>query len=242
VFSNRSPKEITQIADKQIKQVLETVQDVGEVQLMGDRRREIRVLLDPNRLNAYGLTVDQVGQAIARQNTEIPGGSFIAGPSEISMRTMGRLRSVQEFEKIVLAYKDGSVDHARRRRARDRLERRGPQPDPPRWRERISMQIRKQSGSNTVTVVDRVMAARADSDDAAVGHHGQGSPRPVAVHPQVLRGDPASLISAGCLARSSCCSSCATARHQVISAPWPIPISIIGTFAVMRALASRSTT
>ena len=47
VFSNRSPKEITQIADKQIKQVLETVQDVGEVQLMGDRRREIRVLLDP---------------------------------------------------------------------------------------------------------------------------------------------------------------------------------------------------
>ncbi len=63
VFSNRSPKEITQIADKQIKQVLETVQDVGEVQLIGDRRREIRVLLDPNRLNAYGLTVDQVGSA-----------------------------------------------------------------------------------------------------------------------------------------------------------------------------------
>ena len=116
VFSNRSPKEITQIADQQIKQVLETVQDVGEVSFFGDRRREIRILLDPNRLNAYKLTVDQVGTAVARQNTEIPGGSFIAGPSEISMRTMGRLRNVEEFEKIVLAYNQGSVDHARRRR------------------------------------------------------------------------------------------------------------------------------
>src|SRR6187549_3048866 len=58
VFSKRSPKEITLIADTQIKQVLETVQDVGEVSFgFGDRRREIRVLLDPNRLNAYGLTV-----------------------------------------------------------------------------------------------------------------------------------------------------------------------------------------
>jgi HAE1 family hydrophobic/amphiphilic exporter-1 len=50
VFSPRAPKEITQIADTQIKQVLETVQDVGEVSFFGDRRREIRVLLDPNRL------------------------------------------------------------------------------------------------------------------------------------------------------------------------------------------------
>src|SRR6186997_1011414 len=92
VFSKRAPKEITQIADKQIKQVLETVQDVGEVQLQGDRRREVRVLLDPNRLNAYGLTVQSVANAIDRQNSETPGGTFIAGPSEISMRTMGRLR------------------------------------------------------------------------------------------------------------------------------------------------------
>src|SRR4029078_2617049 len=109
VFSKRAPKEITQIADRQIKQVLETVQDVGEVTLFGDRRREIRVLLDPNRVNAYGLTVAQIASAVDRQNTEVPGGSFIAGPSEFSMRTMGRLRDVREFQKIVLASQAGSV-------------------------------------------------------------------------------------------------------------------------------------
>ena len=56
-----------------------------------------------------GKELDQVGNAVARQNTEIPGGSFIAGPSEISMRTMGRLRTVEEFQKIVLAYNHGSA-------------------------------------------------------------------------------------------------------------------------------------
>src|SRR4029453_11834401 len=56
VFPNPSPKEITEIADKQIKDVLETVQDVGEVSFFGERRREVRVLLDPNPLNPYRLT------------------------------------------------------------------------------------------------------------------------------------------------------------------------------------------
>ena len=192
VFSNRSPKEITQIADKQIKQVLETVQDVGEVQLMGDRRREIRILLDPNRLNAYGLTVDQVGNAVARQNTEIPGGSFIAGPSEISMRTMGRLRNVREFEKIVLSYKEGSVitlgdvarvtDANEEVRSQTRLD----------GENAVSMSIRKQSGTNTVERRrSRARAARADPGDAAVRHQGEADARPVALHPQVVRGDPA---------------------------------------------------
>ena len=130
--------------------------------------------------------------AIARQNTEIPGGSFIAGPSEISMRTMGRLRSVQEFEKIVLAYKEGSAitlgdvarvtDSNEEVRSQTRLD----------GENAVSLSIRKQSGTNTVTVVDRVLErARADPGRAAGRHQDQADARPVAVHPQVVRGDPA---------------------------------------------------
>ncbi len=167
VFAKRSPKELTQIADKQIKQVLETVQDVGEVSLMGDRRREIRILLDPTRLTAYGLTTAQVANAVARQNIETPGGSFIAGPSEISMRTMGRLRDVKDFERIVLAYKEGSVvtigdlarvtDSNEEVRSQTRLWEASMGKDAT-GENAISMMIRKQSGTNTVEVVDRVMA------------------------------------------------------------------------------------
>jgi HAE1 family hydrophobic/amphiphilic exporter-1 len=78
ISAPRSRKEVSLIADRQIKQVLETVKDVGEVGFQGDRRREIQILLNPNRLNAYGLTTDQVRTAVARQNTEVPGGSFTA--------------------------------------------------------------------------------------------------------------------------------------------------------------------
>jgi len=81
VSGDRSPKELTDIVDKRIKQVLETVKDVGDVTFTGERRREIQLLLNADRLNAYGLTVEQVRTAIQRQNVEIPGGTFIAGPS-----------------------------------------------------------------------------------------------------------------------------------------------------------------
>ncbi len=236
VFSNRSPKEITQIADKQVKQVLETVQDVGEVQLMGDRRREIRVLLDPNRLNAYGLTVDQVGSAISRQNTEIPGGSFIAGPSEISMRTMGRLRSVGEFEKIVLSYKEGSVitlgdvarvtDANEEVRSQTRLD----------GENAISMSIRKQSGSNTVTVVDRVLA-RLETIQATL-------PSDIRVKPtrdqsRFIRKSfeeiQLHLILGGVLAALVVFLFIRNLRVTIIAA-LAIPTSIIGTFVIMRPL------
>jgi HAE1 family hydrophobic/amphiphilic exporter-1 len=236
VFSGRSPKEITQIADKQIKQVLETVQDVGEVMLMGDRRREVRVLLDPNRVNAYSLTVDQIGSAISRQNSEIPGGSFISGASEFSMRTTGRLHDVKDFEKIVLAYKDGSVitlgdvaritDSNEEVRSQTRLD----------GENAISMSIRKQSGTNTVTVVDRVMErlariqATLPSDIKVKATRDQSkfirkSFEEIQLH----------LIMGGFLAALVVAFFMRNLRVTII-AGLAIPTSIIGTFTVMRAL------
>src|SRR6266511_4004039 len=110
VYGQRAPKEITEITDKKVKQDLETVRDVGSVGFMGDRKREIQLLLNADRLNAYGLTVDQVRNAVQRQNVEIPGGQFTAGPSDVALRTMGRIKNVDDFNKIVISYRaDGSV-------------------------------------------------------------------------------------------------------------------------------------
>src|SRR5262245_11459903 len=158
VYGPRSQKEITQIADKQIKQVLETLKDVGSIGMQGDRRREIQLLLNADRLNAYGLTVDQVRQAVLRQNVEVPGGNFIAGPSEVALRTLGRIKNVDDFNRIVLAYRgDGSVitfadvgrvaDGVQEIRQANRLN----------GISAVGLQVRKQSGTNTVEVVDRVV-------------------------------------------------------------------------------------
>jgi hydrophobic/amphiphilic exporter-1 (mainly G- bacteria), HAE1 family len=158
VSGDRSQKEISQIVDKQIKQVLETVQNVGEVSFTGDRHREIQLLLNEDRMNAYGLTVDQVRNAVQRQNVEIPGGSFLSGPAEIALRTMGRIQNVEDFNKIIISYSGGSVvtfgdigrvlDTVEEPRSVARLD----------GRDAVSLNIRKQSGTNTVEVVDAVMA------------------------------------------------------------------------------------
>ena len=237
ISAPRSRKEVSLIADQQIKQVLETVQDVGEVGFQGDRRREIQILLNPNRLNAYGLTTDQVRTAVARQNIEVPGGSFTAGPTDISMRTMGRLRNVQDFNKIVLSYRDGSVvrledvarvtDSIEEVRSETTLD----------GESAVSLTIRKQSGTNTVTVVDRVMARLELIQAGAAGRH-QGEGRSA-----TSRG------SSGSRSRRSsttCCSAGSWPSLVVflfirnlrvtIIAALAIPISIIGTFTVMQAL------
>jgi len=157
VFGPRAPKEITEIAEKRVKQDLETVKDVGSVGYNGERKREIQLLLNADRLNAYGLTVDQVRNAVERQNVEIPGGQFTAGPADVAVRTMGRIRSVQDFNRVVISYRaDGSVitfgdigrvqDSVQEVRNATRLS----------GTPAIGVQVRKQSGTNTVEVVDRV--------------------------------------------------------------------------------------
>ena len=158
VSGSRTPKELTTIVDKQVKQILETVEDVGAITFIGDRHREIDLLLNADRLNAYGLTVDQVRDAVQRQDVEVPGGSFISGPAEIDLRTMGRMQKVDDFNRIILAYRNGSVvtfgdvgrvvDGVQEIRSAGRLD----------GVPAVSLLIQKQSGTNTVDVVDRVLA------------------------------------------------------------------------------------
>ena len=158
VTAPRPEKEVTQIADLRIKQVLETLKDIGSITLVGERHREIQLLLNADRLNAYGLTVDQVRGAVQRQNVEVPGGSFVAGPAEFGVRTMGRIRNVDDFNRIIIAYREGAAitfadighvkDSVQDVRVAARIN--GVQS--------VGMFVRKQSGSNTVDVVDRLVA------------------------------------------------------------------------------------
>ncbi len=245
VFAPRAPKELTQIADKQIKQVLETVQDVGEVSLMGHRQREISVRLDPTRLTAYGLTTAEVFNAVARQNVETPGGSFISGPAEIAMRTMGRLRDVRDFDAIVLAYSAGSVvrlsdvarvtDSNEEVRSQTRLWDASMGPDAP-GVNAISLFIRKQSGTNTVAVVDRVLA-RLDQIKATLPS--DIDIRPTRDQSRFIRKSfeeiQLHLLLGGLLAALVVFLFIRNLRVTVIAA-LAIPTSIIGTFTVMKAL------
>src|SRR5450830_1125780 len=95
-------RDITEYADKTLRRQLESVNGVGQVVVVGGRQRQVNVSLDPARLEAHNLTVTDVSRALQAQNAEIPGGRVEAGARSMTLRTRGRVQSVQEFGDIVV--------------------------------------------------------------------------------------------------------------------------------------------
>ncbi|MDD5541662.1 MAG: efflux RND transporter permease subunit [Acidobacteriia bacterium] len=156
VASDKSLRETSEIADKQIKRVLETVDGVGEVSLTGARIREVRVFADAEKLNAYGITINQVEQAIQNENVEIPGGRIIRGDNEIGVRTLGRIDAVSQFGNIIVANVKNAPIHINDiGRVEDSFA------EPASWntlegKQAVTLDVRRQSGTNTVEIIDSV--------------------------------------------------------------------------------------
>lgn len=149
-------KELTEIAEDRVKEPLESVTGVGAIDVVGGRKREIQILIDPERLKAYRLAIRDVAEALAKQNVEFPGGRITRDSGETVLRTLGRVTTVREFADIVVATTDGvPITVADIGRVEDGVEE-------PRSLSRydgknaVSLVIRKQSGTNTVATVDAV--------------------------------------------------------------------------------------
>ncbi|HEY5912541.1 MAG TPA: efflux RND transporter permease subunit, partial [Verrucomicrobiae bacterium] len=156
VSAPRDLKEITYIADKQLKQNLETVQDVGAVNIVGGRRRAVQIAVDLGRLRAHNLTIDDVSSALEEQNLEVPGGRVDQGTRELVVRTLGRMRDVKDFNNLIVANFQGQpiylkdiatvADSVEEPRSLSRLN----------GNNSVTLVIRKQSGSNTVKLIGAV--------------------------------------------------------------------------------------
>jgi len=109
VSAPRSLRDVTLIADKEIKQKLENAKGVGQIRIVGGARREIHILVNPDRLRAYNLTVNDVFNALKQQNLELPGGNLNAGSRELTIRTTGKILNVDQFNQIAIAARDGYV-------------------------------------------------------------------------------------------------------------------------------------
>ena len=156
ISGRRDFREVTEIARKRIKERLETVPGVGAINLVGGRVRAMNVVVDTDRLAGYNLSVDDVRQALLRQNLEVPGGRIDQGPRELVLRTLGRLRTEREFNDLIIANRGGYPIRVRDiGQAADLYEE-------PRTLARldgdsaVSLVVQKQSGVNTVKVVEDV--------------------------------------------------------------------------------------
>ncbi len=162
VSGKRSAKEVTELAEKKIKRRLEAIKDIGAVSIVGGRKREINVRVDPYRLAAYGLSIQHVKDALRRQNVETPGGRITWPGGEEGLRTMGRIEDVRGFEDLIVTDRKGApvrlkdigdvIDGEEEPRSLSRLN----------GNNAVSILIRKQSGKNTVQVIDKVKERLAE--------------------------------------------------------------------------------
>src|SRR6266550_2532744 len=227
-------RELTEIADKIVRRGIQTIDGVGEVNLIGGQSRQVRVLIDAQRLTAHGLTVIQLRDAIVNENVEEPGGRMIHGPEQVDLRTMGRITSAGQFGDIIIAYRGGAPirvrdvarveDSAEELRVWARLD----------GNDVVSVQVTRQMGTNTVQIAEEVKR-RVELLKKQV---------PPGVHLQII-GDISNYIKASVdsllehLILGSVLASIVVLLfirnlRAVIIASVAIPASVISTFTLMK--------
>src|SRR5437762_795157 len=153
-----SLRTLTEIADKQITRVIQTADGVGQVSMGGGRAREIHVVVDIQKLNAYGLSLSQVSDALVTENVEVPAGAIEQAKGQLLLRTLGRVDATEDFNGIVVATKNGTpIRVSDVGYAEDTFQR----PMTAAWigeAPAVVVDVRRAMGENTVAVIEGVRA------------------------------------------------------------------------------------
>ena len=233
VRANAAAGEVREVADKVVKRRLESTNGVGQVNLLGGAGRAINVWLDAARLRAHDVTALDVQRAIQSSNATVPGGRLEAGPEQQVLRVRARAETPEELGSVVVVERPNAPVYVRDvARVEDGVE----EPDTAASRDGVPavvLSLRKQSGANSVAVVDEVRARLAELE--------QELPAGYAV--EVVRDNAATirtsvhavtehLVLGAIFAGLVVLLFLGNLRSTLIAA-LAIPISIVGTFALM---------
>lgn len=154
----KAPRELYELAEREVKDSIESVGGVGQVLINGGQKRAINVWVDADRLAAYKIPILQVRDAVARQNSQIPGGRVDEGSRELVLRTLGRFPDPQLFNDLIVAtigtapvrirdigYAEDGHKEQRTSASYDGTP-------------AVAIELRRQSGANTVTVINNIKA------------------------------------------------------------------------------------
>ena len=233
LHGDKSVRDLTELADKNIRRQIESISGVGQVNIVGGTKREIKIWLDPIALRAHDLTAADVQRAIATQNLTVPGGAVETGPEQLTLRVEGRVQTVDQIGRIVVRDKDG---HATRiedvARVEDGAE------EETTWAAQdgdrvVVLSVRKQSGENTVGVVDAVKDRLTTIEKTL----------PKGTSLEIIRDNSATvrtsvdaviehLVLGAILAAIVVLLFLGNARSTIIAAI-AIPVSVIGSFTLM---------
>jgi len=234
VSGPRTARELYLFAERYVKNVIESSPGVGEVVIAGAADRAIQINIEADRLAAYKMSILQVRDALERQNTEVPGGRLDQGYRERSLRTLGRVADSDNFPNLVVDTINGTpvrladlgtvVDATKEVRTMARLNQ----------KPSVVLRIQKQSGTNTVAVVEGIkkMLPRSQAllpDDVTI-EVVQDQSRYIVTALHELEQH---LISGSILACITVLLFMRSWRSTVIAAV-AIPASIISSFAFMQ--------
>ena len=231
-----SVRDLSELADKQVRRQIENINGVGQVTIVGGTKREIKVWIDPVKLRALELTAATVQQAIASQNFSLPGGIVERGPRQLTLRVEGKVKSMDELRQLVVRESD---EHPTRLEdvalVEDGAE------EETSWasfdgNRSVVLSIRNKSGPNMLAVVDAVKGRLADIE----GTLPRGARLEIVRdNSQTIRTSVAAvqehLVLGAILAALVVLVFLGSGRSTLIAAI-AIPVSIVGAFALMYAL------
>ena len=158
VTAEESYPALSKILDDKLVNVLNRVDGVGAVSVIGAPEREVQVNVDPVRLDAYGLSVEQLGQIIAAENVNIPSGTIDIGNNTFNIKADGEFKLSDELRKVVVSNAGGrTVMLTDVAEIRDTLEK-ATMDERVNGQRGVRVMFQKQSGANTVNIVREIQS------------------------------------------------------------------------------------
>jgi len=158
LYGDKTGRELYEIGERGIKDSIESVGGVGQVQVLGGQKRAVNIWVDADRLAAYKIPILRVRDSVVRQNSDIPGGRVDEGSRELVLRTLGRFPDPKEFNELVVATINNTPvrirdigyaeDGHKEQRSSARYD----------GRPAVALEVRRQSGANTIEVVNNIKA------------------------------------------------------------------------------------
>ena len=156
VTAEESYPALNKILDDKLVNVLNRVDGVGAVSVIGAPEREVQVNVDPTKLDAYGLSVEQLGQIIAAENVNIPSGTIDIGNNTFNIKADGEFDLSDELRKVVVSNAGGrTVMLTDVAEIRDTLEK-ATMDERVNGQRGVRVMFQKQSGANTVNIVHEI--------------------------------------------------------------------------------------
>jgi hydrophobe/amphiphile efflux-1 (HAE1) family protein len=153
----RNLLQLSEIANNLFKERLQTTPGVSEIRIWGEKKYAIKLFIDPLKLAGYGFTPSDIRDAVIRENIELPSGIVEGYGTELSVRTIGRISTKEQFDNLIIRESGGTlvkfkdIGHAELMPENEKSIMRGNGKVP-----MVGLAIIPQPGSNQIAIVDEV--------------------------------------------------------------------------------------